>query len=115
METFLSSLESSGGYAILAGGVLMGLFWLSKHTIDGSIQRNREREIEMVRRFDEQIVRERANRESIEGMTDRVITALDGNTTVIATVIEVTRETNGRLEAIDKYLSRSARDEGGGR
>ncbi len=108
METFFGSLESSGGYAILAGAVLAGLFWLSKQMINGSIQRNREREADMVRRFDEQAARERADREAIGGMTDRVITALDGNTRVIATVTEVVRDTNGRLEAIDRHLSRGA-------
>lgn len=115
MDAFLGSLESSGGYAILAGSVLVGVFWLAKYVIDGATARNKERETETTRRFDEQMARERAGREAIGSMTDRVITALDGNTKVIATVIEVTRETNGRLEAIDKHLSRNARDEGGGR
>lgn len=104
MEMFFESLESSGGYAILAGAVLVGLFWLAKQVIGDAVARNREREAEMNRRFDEQMNRERADRGTIEGMTDRVIMALDGNTKVIATVIEVNRETNSRLEAIDRHL-----------
>jgi hypothetical protein len=107
METFFGSLESSGGYAILAGAVLVGMFWLSREVIHGAIQRNQEREAEMIRRFDAQMERERLDRETIQGMTDRVILALDGNTRVIATVIEVTRETNERLEAIDRHLERT--------
>lgn len=107
METFFSSLESSGGYAVLMGAVLVGVFWLARDIIRAAIQRNQEREAEMVRRFDEQLARERADRGTLEGMTDRVIMALDGNTRVIATVIEVTRETNSRLETIDRHLERT--------
>lgn len=109
MEVFLESLESHGGYAIIAGGVLAAVFWLARDVIRGAIQRNQEREAEMARRFDEQIERERADRAALETMTDRVIAALDGNTRVIATVIEVSRETNRRLEAIDRHLERSAK------
>lgn len=106
MGEVLSSLESSGGYAILAGMVLIGLFWLSRTTIDGATQRNKEREVEALRRFDAQMARERSDRDHIAEMTNRMITALDGNTKVIATVIEITRETNNRLETIDRHLSK---------
>lgn len=104
MDTFLGALASSGGYALILGAALTGVYWLAQQIITASTQRNQEREAENLRRFDEQLARERIDREALEGMTNRVITALDGNTRVIATVIEVTRETNRRLEAIDRHL-----------
>lgn len=107
VDIFFKSLESSGGYAILAGAVLGGVFWLARQVIQSTAQRAKEREGLTRQDFAAQLERERANRAAIEGMTDRVITALDGNTKVIATVIETTRETNDRLEALDRHLARS--------
>lgn len=115
MEAALKSIESSGGYAILTLVVLLGVFYIARDWQRAMARRAVEREAAARADFEAQLERERMNRETIQGMTDRVIVALDGNTRVIATVIEVTRETNGRLEAIDKHLSRNARDEGGGR
>jgi len=115
METFFGSLESSGGYANIAGGVLVGVFWLSKQVIQGGIARAQGREVETKRDFEAQLERERMNQAALHGMTDKVITALDNNTRVISTVIETTRATNERLEALDRHLSRDQGRDSGGR
>jgi hypothetical protein len=106
VETALKSLETSGGYAILLGVVLIGLFYITREWQKGMAQRAAAREAAVREDFRGQLDRERANQETISAMTDRMITALDGNTRVIAMVTEVVRDTNGRLEAIDRYFSR---------
>src|SRR5690606_5199344 len=87
VETLLESLEASGGYAILAGATLVGVFWLLKLIIAAIIQSFQAHEADMLRRFDEQMERERMNQSAIQSITDRVIVALEGNTRVISTVV----------------------------
>lgn len=106
VETLLESLEASGGYAILAGATLVGVFWLLKLIIAAIIQSFQAHEADMLRRFDEQMERERMNQSAIQSITDRVIVALEGNTRVISTVVETTRAINARLETIDRHLER---------
>lgn len=106
MEILLESLEASGGYAILAGATLVGVFWLLKLIIAAIIQSFQAHEADMLRRFDEQMERERMNQSAIQSITDRVIVALEGNTRVISTVVETTRAINARLETIDRHLER---------
>lgn len=44
MEAALKSLESSGGYAILLGVVLIGLFYISQRWVDQQSKRAEARE-----------------------------------------------------------------------
>lgn len=112
MDAALQSLESSGGYAILLGVLILGLFYITRDWQRGMINRSAARETMARQDFEAQLERERANQETIGAMTDRVITALDGNTRVIATVTEVVRDTNSRLEAIDRHFERLEGDGG---
>lgn len=105
MEGALKSLESSGGYAILLGIVIVGVFYFTREWQRGMVNRSAARELLARQDFQTQLERERLNQAMIQGMTDRMITALDGNTRVIATVTEVVRDTNIRLETIDRYLA----------
>lgn len=112
MDEALKSLESSGGYAILLGVLILGLFYITREWQKGMISRAAARETLARQDFQAQLERERLNQATIQGMTDRVITALDGNTRVIATVTEVVRDTNNRLEIIDRQFARLEGDGG---
>lgn len=112
VDEALKSLESSGGYAILLGVLILGLFYITREWQRGMIGRATARETIARQDFQAQLERERLNQATIQGMTDRVITALDGNTRVIATVTEVVRDTNNRLETIDRHFSRLEGDGG---
>lgn len=112
MDEALKSLESSGGYAILLGVLILGLFYITREWQRDMIGRATARETIACQDFQAQLERERLNQATIQGMTDRVITALDGNTRVIATVTEVVRDTNNRLETIDRHFERLEGDSG---
>lgn len=101
----LKSLESDGGYAIILSLLILGLFYITREWQKGMATRAQARELLVRQDFQAQLERERSSQETIASMANRMITALDGNTRAIATITEVARETNSRLEVIDRYLA----------
>jgi len=105
MDEALKSLESSGGYAILLGLVILGVFYIAREWQKEMVARSQARETLTRQDFQTQLERERANQDMIASMATRMIEALDGNTRVIATITEVVRDTNVRLEAVDRHFA----------
>jgi hypothetical protein len=124
LDGLLGALERSGGYAALNGLILVGVFWLARHQISEQVKRSREREVEAtahhadeMRRVIEFLDREGQNAADHRSDKTQLIAIVQANTesmTALAELvrasIEMQRQTNERLIALDKYLS--TRDEG---
>jgi hypothetical protein len=93
MESVIESLESSGGYAIILGAVIVGIFMLAREWIS-----------HQAKRTDEEIARERANADAYRSLAGQVTDALQGNTRALTTLVETIRPMQETLTRIDRHL-----------
>jgi hypothetical protein len=119
VDGLLVALERSGGYAALVGLTLVGVFWLARHQISEQTKQSRERESSELARHTAELSRisEYVQREGLSAAEHRedkrqLIAVVKANTEsmtalaeVVRTSIEMQRQTNERLIALDKYLS----------
>ena len=109
MEAALKSLESSGGYAILLGIVIMAIFYLGRGWMKDQGERSHEREQAMRAEAAENLERERSNTQSYRDTTERMIRVVEGNTGAITTLVETIRPMSDTLTRIDTHLGIDAR------
>lgn len=104
MEAALKSLESSGGYAILLGVVIVALFYLARGWMNDQAKRSQERETQNKEDFQSQIEHERQYAQSHREMTERMISVVEGNTGAITTLVETIRPMSDTLVRIDRHM-----------
>ena len=108
MEEALKSLESSGGYAILLGLMLVGIFYLAQRYVDGVTKRSAVREERARSEFAMQLEHERQNAHSYQATTERMIDVVEGNTGAITTLVETIRPMTATLARIDSHIARES-------
>lgn len=108
MPDVLKSLEPSGGYAILLGVVIVGLFWLTQRWVDTMAKRSVDREEWLHAEHIVQIERERQNTQCYRETTERVIGAIDRNTIIITTMVEIVRSLSDTMQRLDKHIGSTA-------
>lgn len=104
MEAALKTLESSGGYAILFGIFLLGLFYLLKQAMAEQGRRSSEREAQIRADNVETLERERGTTKNYHDLTDRMIDVVEGNTGAITTLVEAIRPMSDTLVRIDRHM-----------
>ena len=109
MEAALKSLESSGGYAILLGVVILALFYLARGWMSDQAQRSADREAQNKNDFQSQIEHERLAAQSQRDMTERMIKVVEGNTGAITTLVETIRPMSETLVRIDRHMGVEAK------
>ncbi len=119
VDSLLLSLERSGGYAVLVGLTLAGVFWLARHQISEQAKRSREREVreltrhtEELQRISEFVQREGHHAEEHREDKQQLIAVVKANTQsmtslaeMVRTSIDIQRQTNERLIELDKHLA----------
>ena len=104
MDAALKSLESSGGYAILLGVVIVALFYLARGWMNDQAKRSQEREVQNKVDFQSQLEHERQYAQSNREMTERMISVVEGNTGAITTLVETIRPMSDTLVRIDRHM-----------
>lgn len=108
MESALKSLESSGGYAILLGIVLVGLFYIFLRWSEEQAKRGQERELAMRSDYAERVEHSQQVADAYRDMTDRMIAVVQGNTEALAGVLETNRAIGEALSRIDRHINGAA-------
>jgi hypothetical protein len=108
MAEALKSLESSGGYAILLGIVIVAIVYLMRDWMKDQANRQALRESEAKADFEAQIEYERHNTEAYHATTERMISVVEGNTGAITTLVETIRPMSETLMRIDRHMGTDA-------
>ncbi|MBV6425316.1 MAG: hypothetical protein NAOJABEB_03133 [Steroidobacteraceae bacterium] len=103
MEQALASLESSGGYAILLGIVLIGLFYISLRWVEDQSKRTVAREEQMRAEYAARLDYEQRVTGVYQSMADRMITVVQGNTDALAGVLETNRSIIEALQRLEQH------------
>jgi hypothetical protein len=98
MDGVIGSLESSGGYAIILGAVVVGFFLLA-----------REWMAQQAKRSAEEIERERANTDAYRALVETVTGALQGNTVALTRLVDMIQPMQETLGRIDRHLIQTAK------
>jgi hypothetical protein len=93
MDGVIGSLESSGGYAIILGAVVVGFFLLA-----------REWMAQQAKRSMDEVERERANANAYRGLAEQVTNALQGNTVALTRLVDMIQPMQETLGRIDRHL-----------
>lgn len=104
MDTVLGELSRSGGYALLLGVVILGLFYLAQRWMDSTTKRAAEEKAEADAQHKDELSREVRNAEAYRETTNRMTEVVQGNTVAITTLIETVRPMQDTLTRIDKHL-----------
>lgn len=104
METIIKSLESSGGYAILTGVMIVGVFYLARGWMADQVARQKEREAQIYADNSEQLEHERSTTQNYHAMNERMISVIEGNTGAITTLVETIRPMSETLMRIDRHM-----------
>lgn len=105
MEDVLGKLADSGGYALLLGVVILGLFYLAQRYMDSTAKRAAEEKQQVETAHKQEIEREVRNAESYRETTSRMTDVVQGNTVAITSLIETVRPMTETLTRIDKHLT----------
>lgn len=104
MENVLGQLAESGGYALLLGVVILGLFYLAQRWMDSTAKRSAEDKAAAEVSHKAELEREIRNAEGYRETTNRMTSVVEGNTVAISTLIETVRPIRDTLERVDKKL-----------
>jgi hypothetical protein len=111
VEEALKSLESSGGYAILLGLMLVGIFYLAQRYVDTAAKRSAAREERTRAEFAIQLEHERQNAQNYQSTTERMIDVVEANTGAITTLVETIRPMVATLALIDRHIGHEGKRE----
>lgn len=104
METIVKSLETSGGYAVLAGLMMLGFFYIFRGWVADQAIRQAEREALIRNDNAENMEHERATSENYRAMNERMIHVIEGNTGAITTLVETIRPMNETLARLERQM-----------